>query len=80
MSEPEVAALVAHVGTGSETPVEQESQQVIASGIDSSIYMWAYTGENIFSSSSSKNFTGVISHMVLKGKVQGFNISIYFQN
>ena len=46
----------------------------------SSIYMWAYTGENIFSSSPSKNFPGVISHMVLKGGVQGFNISIYFQN
>jgi hypothetical protein len=37
--------------------------------------MWAYTGENVFSSSSSKNFPGVISHMVLRGRVtrvQGF--------
>ncbi len=38
----------------------------------SSIYMWAYTGENIFSSSSSKFFPGVISHMFLKGGVQDF--------
>jgi hypothetical protein len=40
--------------------------------IQSSIYMWAYTGENIFSSSPSKILPGVISHMVLKGEVQGF--------
>jgi hypothetical protein len=38
----------------------------------SSIYMWAYTGENVFSSSPSNFFPGVISHMVLKGGVQGF--------
>ena len=61
-----------------------EAQAVTAdaflSTAPSSIYMWAYTGENIFSSSSSKIFPGVISHMVLKGGVQGFNISIYFQN
>ena len=34
--------------------------------------MWAYTGENILSALPSKNFPCVISHMVLKGGVQGF--------
>ena len=41
--------------------------------MESIIYMWAYTGENIFSASPSKIFPGVISHMVSKGGVQGFN-------
>ncbi len=40
--------------------------------LGSSIYMWAYTGENSFSSSPSKKIPGVISHTVLKGGVQGF--------
>ena len=39
----------------------------------SSIYMWAYTGKNILSALPSKIFPGVISHMVSKGGVQGFN-------
>jgi hypothetical protein len=38
----------------------------------SSIYMWAYTGEKFISPTASKFSPGVISHMVLKGGVQGF--------
>ncbi len=34
--------------------------------------MWAYTGENFISPTASKISPGVISHMVLKGGVQGF--------
>ncbi len=41
--------------------------------VGSIIYMWAYTGENVFSALPSKNFPGVISHMVSKDGVQGFN-------
>ena len=39
----------------------------------SSIYMWAYTGENILSALPSKIFPGVISHLVSKGGIQGFS-------
>ncbi len=42
--------------------------------------MWAYTDENIFSSSSSKSFPLRNLTYGSKGRVQGFNISIYFQN
>ena len=34
--------------------------------------MWAYTGEKFISPTASKFSPGVISHMVLKGGVQGF--------
>ncbi len=38
--------------------------------------MWAYTGKNIFSSSSSKNFPGVISHMgSTMGRARGFSVA-----
>jgi len=51
----------------------QVSLRQVAMMIDSSIYMWAYTGENILSALPSKIFPGVISHMVSKGGIQGFS-------
>ena len=47
--------------------------RVVAGPCPSSIYMWAYTGENILSALPSKIFPGVISHMVSKGGIQGFS-------
>ena len=63
---------VKHELTTSSITTPQEYKSVLDERNASSIYMWAYTGEKFISPTASKFSPGVISHMVLKGGVQGF--------